>query len=170
MQSPVYKARLAGAADPGNANELSERQLKVYILKVMSRRALYFESLAVSFASLLWNFNHFAAGDVVGSQSLCFEHGLRCALEHHLSAFSSCAGAYVHYVVGVFHYIFVMLNDNYRVADVAKLLQRLYKSHVVSLMQSDGRLVKDVKHVDQLRTDLGGQSDALAFSAAQRRG
>ena len=48
MQSPVYKARLAGAADPGNANELSERQLKVYILKVMSRRALYFESLAVS--------------------------------------------------------------------------------------------------------------------------
>ena len=63
-----------------------------------------------------------------------------------------------------------MLNDNYRVADVAKLLQRLYKSHVVSLMQSDGRLVKDVKHVDQLRTDLGGQSDALAFSAAQRRG
>ena len=56
---------------------------------------------------------------------------------------SSCAGALVvHYVVGVFHYIFVMLNGNYRVADVAKLLQRLYKSHVVSLMQSDGRLVR----------------------------
>ena len=35
-------------------------------------------------------------------------------------------------------------------------------------MQTDGRLVENVKHIDQLRSNLGCQSYALAFSAGER--
>ena len=34
-------------------------------------------------------------------------------------------------------------------------------------MKADTRFVEDVKHPDQLRSDLGSQSDALRFAAAE---
>ena len=41
---------------------------------------------------------------------------------------------------------------------------------IVPLMQADRRLVKDVEHADEAGADLGGEPDALAFSAGQRGG
>ena len=41
---------------------------------------------------------------------------------------------------------------------------------VVALMQADRRLVEHVEHAGQLRADLRGEPDALAFAAGERRG
>ena len=43
-----------------------------------------------------------------------------------------------------------MLYYNHRVAHVAQLFQRVDETFVVTLMQSDGRFVKDIKYVDKL--------------------
>ena len=61
-----------------------------------------------------------------------------------------------------------MFDDNDGVAQVAQLLERANQTVVVALMQSDAGLVEDVEHVDQLRANLRGQSDALALAAGQR--
>ena len=69
--------------------------------------------------------------------------------------------------VGRAHHVLVVLHHDDRVAHVAQLLQRVDEPLVVALMQSDGRLVEDVEHIDQLATNLRGQSDALALTTRE---
>ena len=61
-----------------------------------------------------------------------------------------------------------MFHHNDRVAQVAQFLERTDEAGVVALMEADARLIEDIKHVDQLRTDLCGQTDALAFASGKR--
>jgi len=65
--------------------------------------------------------------------------------------------------------LFIVLDDQHGVAQIAQPLQRLDQPVVVALMQADGRLVENIEHAAQTRTDLRGQPDALALAAAQRR-
>src|SRR3546814_16012870 len=55
----------------------------------------------------------------------------------------------------------VMLDDDHRVAEVAKALQRREQPVVVALVETDRRLVKDVEHARQAAADLAGEADAL---------
>ena len=61
-----------------------------------------------------------------------------------------------------------MLYDDDGVAQVAQLFERGDEPFVVALVQADGWLVEDVEHVDELRSDLCGQSYALALAAGER--
>ena len=81
------------------------------------------------------------------------------------------AGARPHVddVVGRAHRLFVVLDDDHRVAEVAQPQQRVDESPVVALVQADARLVEDVEHADQRRADLGRQPDALRLAAGERR-
>ena len=58
-----------------------------------------------------------------------------------------------------------MFHHDDRVVEVAQLFERLDEPVVVTLVQTDAWLVEDIQHVDQLRTDLCGQSYALALTA-----
>ena len=60
-----------------------------------------------------------------------------------------------------------MLYYNDRVTQVSQFFQRVYQTQVVALMQTDTGLVEDIKHIDQLRTNLCSQTDTLAFSSRQ---
>ncbi len=62
-----------------------------------------------------------------------------------------------------------MLDDDHRVAELAQLEQRVDQFAVVALMQSDRRLVEDVQHAHEFRSDLRRQADALSFAAGERR-
>src|SRR3546814_11250405 len=62
----------------------------------------------------------------------------------------------------------VMLDDDHRVAEVAKARQRREQPVVVALVETDRRLVKDVEHARQAAADLAGEADALALAAAER--
>ncbi len=66
--------------------------------------------------------------------------------------------------------LFVVLDNEYRVAEVAKPFERLDQAVVVALMQADGGLVEDVENAAQARADLRGEADALALSAGKRGG
>ena len=59
-----------------------------------------------------------------------------------------------------------MLDDEDGVAEIAQP-EGVEQAVVVALMEPDGRLVQDVEHADEARADLGGEPDALRFTAGQ---
>ena len=89
------------------------------------------------------------------------------ALEHHLAAFPSGTRADVHDVVGTEHHVLIVLHHDDGIAQVTQVFQRFDQALVVALVEADARLVEDIQHIDQLRTNLGSQSDALAFTAGE---
>ena len=80
------------------------------------------------------------------------------------------AGADVDDVIGHADRIFVVLDDDHRVAEIAQARQRAEQAFVVALMQADRRFVEHVHHADEAGADLAGETDALRFAAGQRIG
>ena len=58
-----------------------------------------------------------------------------------------------------------MLDDNDRVAQVAKLLQDLDEPFRVATMEADAGFVEDIKTPHQAASQRGGEVDALAFTS-----
>ena len=88
----------------------------------------------------------------------------------HLAAMLAGARAEIDDVIGGAHRLFVVLDDDHRVAEIAQLLERREQPRVVALMQSDRRLVEDVQHADEARADLRRQPNALRLAARERFG
>ena len=63
----------------------------------------------------------------------------------------------------------VVLDDDQRVAQVAQPLERRDEPLVVTLVQTDRRLIEHVEHPDEAGTDLRREADALRLTAGQRR-
>ena len=63
------------------------------------------------------------------------------------------------------HCILVMLNDNQRVAEIPQTVQRTEQLVIIPLMQSDARLIQNVRHTDQTRANLRRQTNPLRLSA-----
>src|SRR5690606_22863597 len=66
--------------------------------------------------------------------------------------------------------IFVVLNDNHRIAQIAEVLEGADQSFVIALMQTNTRLIEHVQHTLQAGANLGRQPDTLGLTAGQRRG
>ena len=60
---------------------------------------------------------------------------------------------------------FVVFHDKYRIAKIAKLLERSEQPMVIARVQADGRLIEHIEHASETRADLGGQPNALRFAA-----
>jgi hypothetical protein len=94
-------------------------------------------------------------------------HPRTASLRHHLPAVHPGPEAEVDHPVGGANGLFVVLDHQDRVPQVAHPLQRSEQAGVVPLMEPDRRLVEDVEHAHQLAADLGGQPDALALAAGE---
>ena len=92
------------------------------------------------------------------------------AVGDHFAAVFARARTEVDHVVGGAHRLFVVLDDDHRVAEVAQLLERREQPRVVALVQADRRLVEDVEHADEPRSDLRRQPNALRLAARERLG
>ena len=92
------------------------------------------------------------------------------ALRDHAAAVHAGAGADIDDVVGVANRIFVVLDDDHRVAEIAQAIQRAQQPLVVALVQADRGLVEDVHDADQAGADLAREADALRFAAGERVG
>src|SRR5437879_2946492 len=71
-------------------------------------------------------------------------------------------------VVRVTNHCLVVLDDNDRVAEIAQPRQHRDQAVVVARMQSDARLIKDIKNANELRAKLRRQANALGFAAGKR--
>ena len=63
------------------------------------------------------------------------------------------------------HGILVVLNDNQRIAKIPKTVQRTEQLVIIPLMQSDTRLIQNVRHTDQARANLRRQTNPLRLAA-----
>ena len=54
--------------------------------------------------------------------------------------------------------------DDDGIPQITELLQRMDEAHIVSLVEADARLIKDIEYLDELSTDLRRQTDALALA------
>ena len=72
---------------------------------------------------------------------------------------------HVHTVIGGTDHVFVMLDHQDGVAQVAQMLQGVDQSIVVALVQANAGLVQHIHHTCQPRTNLRGQANPLGFAA-----
>src|SRR5205807_9673176 len=80
------------------------------------------------------------------------------------------ARAHVHQMIRGSHRALVVLDDQHRVAKVAQPLERRDQLFVIALVKTDRRLIEDVEHAYQRRSDLRRETDSLRLTARQRRG
>ena len=64
--------------------------------------------------------------------------------------------------------LFIVLNHQHGIAQIAQTEQGLHQAPVVALMQADAGLVQDVEHPDEAGADLGRQPNALRLAAGER--
>ena len=83
----------------------------------------------------------------------------------YISAVHTGSGTNIDDKIGRTHGLLIMLDDDERISQVAQLFQSVQQLAVVALMQADARLVKNVQHTHQARTDLRSQPYALALTA-----
>ena len=81
----------------------------------------------------------------------------------------SCAGPDVNDVVRRCHRLFVVLHHDYCIAHVSQPNERFEQLRVVALMKPDARLIEDIEHTHQPRSDLCRQTYALRLAACQGR-
>ncbi len=119
----------------------------------------------------------FRHGDLQGSgQVLARQTALdagdlvRGAGGHDFAAANSGTRAKVDDQIGGPHRVFVVLDDDDRVAHVAQMRERVEQAIVVAGMQADRWFVEDVEDANETAADLAGQADALRFAARERRG
>ena len=90
------------------------------------------------------------AAQIVAGETVAVHRLLGTSLKHDGAAVDARSRTYVDDMVGGEHGVLVVLHHDDAVANVAKLLQRVDKSMIITLMQADGRLVKNIKYPRQL--------------------
>src|SRR5205085_155211 len=89
-------------------------------------------------------------------------------LSNDFATVSSRERAEVDDVIGVFDGFLIVFDNEHRVAEIAKRVQRFEQPLVVTGMQADARFVKNINDAAKLRSDLRSEPDALPFAARKR--
>ncbi len=72
---------------------------------------------------------------------------------------------YIDNMVGRGDSVFIMLNHNNGIAQISESHQGLEESFIITLVQANRGLVKDIHHTHKASTNLAGQPDTLGFTA-----
>ena len=96
-----------------------------------------------------------------------FQYLFQRAFGHDRAAMDASAGAKVNDPICSADRVFVMLDHDDGVAQVAQAAQRGEQAVIVLLVQADARLIEHIEHARQAGADLAGQADALALPAGQ---
>src|SRR6185503_10847598 len=162
------EARLATAADSGDAGEGGEREGGGDLAQVVGGRAGDDELPAAALPAGGAERDFAAAGEIIGGEAvLALEQLVERARADDLAAVDSGAGADVDHLVGASDRFLVMLDHQHGVAEAAEALEGLEQAVVVFLVEADRGLVEDVEDSGEAGADLAGEADALAFAARQ---
>src|SRR6185503_482717 len=160
------------AAHAGDGDQHAQRNLDVDVLQVVGARPLDLDRAARRRAPLLRRLDRELPFEVGRGQRpvAVLDQLRRLSLEDQPAAVLAGAGAEVDHVVGGPNRLFVVLDDDDGVAEIAQPRERGQQGAIVALVQADRRLVEDVEHARQVRSDLRREADALSLAARQRRG
>src|SRR5262245_17002263 len=74
-------------------------------------------------------------------------------------------GPKINHMIRSLDHFLIMFHDKHRVAKVSELFQGFNQFQVVALVKTDARFVQNIQYADELRTDLGCQSDSLPLTS-----
>ena len=137
----------------------------------MGARSQHREELIVGRAPHRGNGDAQPAGEILPGERLRgVGYLLRGARSHQMSTLAAGARAQIDHIVRPPDGFLVVLHHEHRVPQIAQLFQGAKQALVVSGVQADRRFVEHVEDPAELRANLRGQPDALAFPARQRGG
>jgi hypothetical protein len=170
VEDVVDEARLARSAHAGHGDERAEREAHGHILEVVRLRALHGDlPVLVDRAAPRGHVDRPSAGEVVaGDGSRVLQQRGVVAGVHDLPAVLPRAGSDVDEPIGGADGVFVVLDDDERVAEVLELHEGVDEPPVVALVQADARFVEHIQHAGQARPDLRREPDALRLTTRQR--
>jgi len=90
------------------------------------------------------------------------------ALRDEITAGIARAGSEVDDEIGAADGVFIVLDDEDGVAEIAQAFERAEEALVVARVEADAGLVENVENSAEARADLRGQADALGFTAGER--
>src|SRR5208337_1508949 len=161
-----HERRLAGTRNAGDAGEDAERNRDRQITQIVFVRTLYGEPSARELAAARRHGNFDLAREILaGERVLVAHHIVRSSLRDDVAAVNSGAGSHVDQMIGLEHRFESVRDHQHGVPEFLEALERREQALIVTLMQSDRRLVEYVEHADEARTDLRGEANALALAA-----
>ena len=171
VEDVVDERRLSGAGDPGDDNEVAQREGNVDVLQRVLASPLDDDLPPVLSATRRGNGNRQAAGEVATrDRALLLDEALDRSGVDDLTPVLAGTGTDVDDPVGRLDGVLVVLDDDEGVAEVAQTGQRLDEAVVVALVETDGGLVEHVEHTHEAGTDLRGQADALSLATREGAG
>src|SRR5271170_6919172 len=171
VEDIVNERGLARSRDAGDADEHVQRYLDIDALEVVAACAAQLEAFLSGFTAARGN------GDGELSVELAAGDGVRVALDlfngsggEDAAAELACSRTEVEEIVGGADHVRVVLYDEDGVAEVAEVVEDADELGSVARVQADGWLIEDVERAYELRSERGGELDALRFSSGERGG
>ena len=171
VEDVVHQRRLAGAGHAGHRDEAAQGQLHVEVLQVVLTGIPDDDPVLARLAPHLGHRDRQLTRDVAAGQRPLggFELSQR-PRAHDLPPVLTGARTDVDDVVGDPDGLFVVLDHDDRVPEVAQAQEGVDELAVVPLVQPDGGLVQNVQDTDQTAADLAGETDPLGLASGQGAG
>ncbi len=163
------QCRFAGAADPGHAHQLPERNAYIDGLEIVFADTVQFQRCAI-----LVGWSRHACDTALAPQPGGGQRARRIvdrgglAEKHQLPAGMPRAGAHIENPVGGQHQLRVVLDHQQRIPGITQTAQHRHHLRHVTRMQSDARLVEHEQGIHQRGAERRGQVDPLHLATAQR--
>ena len=161
--------RLTRARNTCNYCQCTQLDSGGNVLKIVSTSSRNLNLSTTRLTTSLWQPN------LLLSREICTCDGIRVfnnlfwsASSNNVTTKLTSARTHVNNVVSCTNSIFIVLNNKYGITAVSELLERLNKTVVVSLMQTNGRLVQNVKDAHETGTNLSCQANTLGLSTRKR--
>ena len=168
VQNFIDQTGFSRTGHAGDADEGSQGNVHIHIFQIVLPRAANAQGLAVPRPPGGGNRDFLHAGQVLSRYGTGAVYDiLQRSRRHDLAAVTARAGTDIYNKIGGAHGVLVVFHNNQGVAQVPQVLQRSQQLIVVPLVQADGRLVQNIQHAHQGRTDLGSQPDPLALAAGK---
>ena len=171
VEDVVDEGGFSAAADSGDDGHDAEGEVGGDVLEVVGVGVFYGDPVAGEFAWVGAGYDFDFAGEVLAGEGGGVVHDLlRGAVGDEVAAVFAGSGAEVEDVVGFADGVFVVLDDEDGVAEVAEVFEGVDEALVVALVEADAGLVEDVEDAAEAGADLRGEADALAFAAGEGGG
>ena len=139
------------------------------VLKVVSTSSRNLDFSATGLTTSLWQPNLLLSREIRTCDGIrVFNNLFWSASSNNVTTKLTGAGAHVNNVVSCANGIFIVLDNKYGISAVPKLLERLNEAIIISLMQTNGRLVQNVENAHKTSANLSCQANTLGLSTRKR--
>ena len=168
QQNVTHQRALAAARNTRDGNETPKWDSHIDLFQIVLARALHDQRVGANRAALLGHFDRPLAREIrPGHRRRHLFDAFYDSAVHHGTAMFASTRPDIHDPIAGPNGVFVVLDDEHGVAQVAQSVQRVNQSMIVALVQTDGRLVQHVQRTHEPRANLAGQTNALGLTTGQ---